>query len=321
MSFSRQRACLLWLAVLFAAAGCRPQSADLVQGYIEGEFVHVASPLGGRLENLAVARGRQVEPGQLLFALDESSERAAAEEISHRVAEAEARLRDAKQGMRPSEIRAIAAQLEEAKAALVLAELELERQTKLLVSRVTSKRDVDLAQATRDEGRQRVMQLVSTLETSRLGAREGLVHAAEQNVLAEKAALEAAQWNLAQKRQFATQAAMVTDTLYRKGDWVAAGNPVVVLLPPANVKVRAYVSQERIGSMQVGQDAEVLVDGVPGSVAAKVSFIAPRAEYTPPVIYSRQMREKFVFLVELSVEEAVASMLHPGQPVDVRFRF
>lgn len=321
MRFSRQWACLLLAAVLFAAAGCRRQSADLVQGYIEGEFVYVASPFGGRLENLAVARGGQVEPGQLLFGLDDSSERAEAEEATHRVAEAEARLNDAKQGMRPSEIRAIAAQLEEAKAALVLAELELERQTKLLASRVASKRDVDLAQATRDEERQRVTQLDSTLETSRLGAREDIVHAAGQNVLAEKAALEAAQWNLSQKRQSATQAAMVTDTLYRRGDWVAAGNPVVVLLPPANVKVRTYVPQEKIGSMQVGQDAEVLVDGVPGPVAAKVSFISPRAEYTPPVIYSRQMREKLVFLVELSVGETVAATLHPGQPVDVRFRF
>lgn len=321
MNSGRALACLILSLLLCALPGCRKQQSELVQGYIEGEFVYVASPFAGRLENLAVKRGEEVQPGQLLFELDDSAEKAEAERAKRRVAEAEAKLQDAKQGLRPSEIAAIEAQLAEAKAALALAELELQRQQKLLVSRVTSKRDVDLAQATRDEDRQRVAQLESTLETARLGAREDLVKAAEQNLLAEKAALDGAEWNLAQKKQFAAQAAQVTDTLYRKGDWVAAGNPVVVLLPPTNLKVRVYVPQEKIGLVQVGQDAEVIVDGVAAPHPAKVSFIAPRAEYTPPVIYSQKMREKFVFLVELSVDEAIAANLHPGQPVDVRFAF
>lgn len=321
MNFGRLSACLLVAFVVCALAGCRRQQSELFQGYIEGEFVYVASPFGGRLENLAVQRGQQVRPGQLLFELDDSAEKAETERAKRRVAEAEAKLQDAKQGMRPSEIAAIEAQLAEAKAALSLAELELQRQEKLLASRVTSKRDVDFAQATRDEDRQRVAQLGSTLETARLGAREDLVKAAEQNLLAEKAALDGAEWNLAQKKQFAAQSAQVTDTLYRKGDWVAAGNPVVVLLPPTNLKVRVYVPQEKIGMVQVGQSAWVLVDGIADPCPAEVSFIAPRAEYTPPVIYSQKMREKFVFLVELSVDEATAVKLHPGQPVDVRFSF
>lgn len=321
MNCGRVFACLTLTSLLCALPGCRNQHSELVQGYIEGEFVYVASPFAGRLENLAVQRGQDVQPGQLLFELDDSAEKAEAERAKRREAEAEAKLQDAKQGLRPSEIAAIEAQLEEAKAALTLAELELQRQQKLLASRVTSKRDVDLAQTTRDEDRQRVAQLESTLETARLGAREDLVKAAEQNLLAEKAALAGAEWNLAQKKQFAAQAAQVTDTLYRKGDWVAAGNPVVVLLPPTNLKVRVYVPQEKIGLVQVGQSAEVIVDGVADPYPAKVSFIAPRAEYTPPVIYSQKMREKFVFLVELSVDEATAVKLHPGQPVDVRFTF
>lgn len=96
---------------------------------------------------------------------------------------------------------------------------------------------------------------------------------------------------------------------------------MVVLLPPTNLKVRVYVPQEKIGMVEVGQSAEVLVDGITDPYPAKVSFIAPRAEYTPPVIYSQKMREKFVFLVELSVDESTAMKLCPGQPVDVRFVF
>ncbi|MBU3664545.1 MAG: HlyD family efflux transporter periplasmic adaptor subunit [Chthoniobacterales bacterium] len=308
-------AALALLAVAFA--GCTEEDPARVQGYIEGEFVYVASPFGGRLEDLAVKRGDQVEKGQLLFVLDETAERAAREEALRRVAQAEAQLADARQGLRPSEIDAIEAQLEQAKASLSLAEVELDRQKKLLASRVTSRREVDMAQTTRDEDRQRVAQLESTLETGKLGARPELVKAAEQNLLAQQAALERADWTLAQKRQSAQQAALVTDTLYRAGDWVPAGNPVVALLPPANLKVRAFVPQETIGRVQVGGAAQVVVDGLPEPFPANVSFVSPRAEFTPPVIYSQKMREKFVFLIELSVVPDVAVKLHPGQPVDV----
>jgi HlyD family secretion protein len=290
-----------------------------MQGYVEGEFVHVASPMAGRLQELAVQRGDTVAQGTALFRLEDTPERAARDEARRRVEQARAQLQDARQGLRPSEIAALEAQLEQAKSSLALSEIELERQSKLLSSQVTSRRDVDLAQATRDEDRQRVSQLQATLETGRLGAREELVHAAEQNLLAQEAALERAEWNLGQMTQVAGQAALVSDTVYREGDWVASGNPVVVLLPPGNVKVRAFVAQGDIGRLKPGDEATVHVDGVDDAFPARIAFIAPRAEFTPPVIYSQEMREKFVFMVELSVEPAVAERLHPGQPVDVDF--
>lgn len=309
---------VLALGALVFLAACERNDPGRVQGYIEGEFVYVASPFGGRLEKLAVQRGQQVGKDTLLFMLDDTAERAACEEARRRVAQAEAQLADARQGLRPSEIDAIEAQLEQAKASLVLAEIELERQNRLLASKVTSRREVDVAQATRDEDRQRVAQLQSTLETARLGARADLVKAAEHNLRAQQAAFERAEWNLAQKQQSASQSAEVTDTLYREGDWVPGGNPVVALLPPANVKVRAFVPQNIIGKVQVGTDAKVIVDGVAEPSPAKVSFISPRAEFTPPVIYSQKMREKFVFMIELSVDPQIAAKLHPGQPVDVQ---
>ncbi len=322
LMLTRRAGRALGLATMaLGAAACGHHPTDKVQGYIEGEFVYVASPFGGRLENLAVQRGAQVEKGAVLFQLEETAEGAARNEAMRRVDQAEAQLADARQGMRPSEIHAIEAQLEQARAALTLAESELERQTKLRASRVTSQRDVDMATASRDEDRQRVAELASRLETARLGAREELVKAAEQNLLAEQAALERADWNLAQKQQYAQQAALVSDTLYREGDWVPAGHPVVVLLPPTNLKVRAFVPQNVIGNLRVGDSAQVLMDGVAEPQPATVSFISPRVEFTPPVIYSQKMREKFVFMIELSVTPAIASQLHPGQPVDVQFSF
>jgi HlyD family secretion protein len=93
-----------------------------------------------------------------------------------------------------------------------------------------------------------------------------------------------------------------------------------MLLPPPNVKVRAFVPETEVGALHVGQDAEVTVDGVAEPFAGKISYISQRAEYTPPVIYSRESRSKLVFMVELRLDPAIAARLHPGQPVDVRFR-
>jgi len=311
---------VLFLLVALVGASCDKSDPTLVQGYIEGEFVHVASPFGGRLENLAVERGQEIEKGALLFALEETPELAARDEALRRVEQARAELEDAKVGQRPSEIQTLEAQLGEMRAALVLADIELERQQKLLATNVASKRDFDIARAQHDENTQRVAQLEATLVTAKLGSREDQIRAAEQNLLAQEAALKGADWNLSQKKQFSQQSALVSDTLYRPGDWVEAAKPVVVLLPPGNVKVRVFVSQELVGRVQVGSAAEVSVDGVEKPFAAKVTFISPRAEFTPPVIFSQSMREKFAFLVELSVDPETARKLHPGQPVDVRLK-
>jgi len=311
---------VLFLLVALVGASCDKSDPTLVQGYIEGEFVHVASPFGGRLENLAVERGQEIEKGALLFDLEETPELAARDEALRRVEQARAELEDAKVGQRPSEIQTLEAQLGEMRAALVLADIELERQQKLLATNVASKRDFDIARAQHDENTQRVAQLEATLVTAKLGSREDQIRAAEQNLLAQEAALKGADWNLSQKKQFSQQSALVSDTLYRPGDWVEAAKPVVVLLPPGNVKVRIFVSQELVGRVQVGSAAEVSVDGVEKPFAAKVTFISPRAEFTPPVIFSQSMREKFAFLVELSVDPETARKLHPGQPVDVRLK-
>ena len=54
-------------------------------------------------------------------------------------------------------------------------------------------------------------------------------------------------------------------------------------------------------------------------LTGKVNFISPQAEYTPPVIYSRDSRAKLVFMVEIVFDPQTAANLHPGQPVDVQF--
>jgi HlyD family secretion protein len=157
------------------------------------------------------------------------------------------------------------------------------------------------------------------LQTAKLGSRSDQIAAADANVRALEAALAKAEWDLAQKRQSAPEAGLIFDTLYQQGEWVPAGRPVISLLPPANIKVRAFVPEVRIGTIRVGAPVKILVDGVREPFTGKVSFISPQAEYTPPVIYSQETRGKLVFMVEIVFDAAIAAKLHPGQPVDVQF--
>ena len=307
------------LALMALAAGCNNSDPNLVQGYVEGEYVYVASPLPGALESLSVQRGTQVKEGDPLFALDSVAEQAARDEAERRLAQARATLEDAKKGKRPTEIEAVKAQLKQARAALKLAESEFARHEALMsVPGATAELEFDRARSMRDQQRQRVAQLEADLTTAQLGSRSDLVIAAEAEVRAREAALAKAEWDLSQKRQHAPKSGLVFDTLYREGEWVAAGRPVVALLPPQNVKVRAFVPQAKIGTIHLGDQVAVSMDSVAQPFVGTVSFISPRVEYTPPVIYSRESREKLVFMIEATFDPQVAANLHPGQPVDVR---
>ena len=304
-------------AVLMA---CQRPPSDRIQGYVEGEFVYVASPFAGALESLAVRRGAQVRVGEALFALEQVSEKAARDEAERRLGQARANLDDARKGKRPTEIDSIKAQLKQAQAALRLSSREVIRQEGLTsVPGAAVELEVDRARAARDQDRQRVAQLQADLDTALLGSRTDQVMAAEAEVRAREAALTKAEWELGQKRQQAPKSGLVFDTLYREGEWVPAGRPVVVLLPPENIKVRAFVPEKRVGTIHPGDDAQVSVDGVPARYSGKISYISPRAEYTPPVIYSQESREKLVFMVEVLFEPSAAAELNPGQPVDVQF--
>ena len=300
-------------------AGCGKPKSDVVQGYVEGEFVYVASPLPGALEVLSVQRGTQVKVGDPLFALESGSEIAAQAQATKRLEEGKARLEDARKGMRQPEIEALEAQLNQSRAALVLSEKEFVRQTNLVRSGSSSTQDFDKARSVRDQDHQRVSQLEADLKTAQLGSRTDQIVAAEANVRALEASLAKADWDLSQKRQNAPQAGLIFDTLYWTGEWVAAGRPVIALLPPQNIKVRAFVPEARVGSIHPGDRVQVSVDGVKDAFVGKVSFISPQAEYTPPVIYSQESRGKLVFMIESVFEPAVATRLHPGQPVDVQF--
>lgn len=298
--------------------GCSDNSSGLYQGYIEGEYVYVASPLGGALVNLAVSRGDSVKAGQLLFELERQPESAALQQAQKNLAQARAQVDDLIKGKRPTEIASLEAQLDGAKAALKLAGDELLRREKLGGEDVISREELDQARTQRDADQAQVDQLTADLATARLGGREDAIRAAQAAAAAEQAAFDQAKWSFDQKQQFAPTNAAVHDTLYRVGEWVAAGNPVVELLPPQNIKVRFFVPEQRLPQIKTGEIVAVTCDGATHPFNATINYISTEAEFTPPVIYNRENRAKLVFMIEATFSPAYAAELRPGQPVDVK---
>lgn len=309
----------LALAALLALAACGPAPAPgRWQGYFEGEYVQVASPLAGRLEQLAVAKGARVAAGAPLFSLEQAAEQAARREASERLRQAEARLADLKKGQRPTEIAALEARAAQARAAAELSAKELARISRLHASHVVADDDFDRAGLTHEANQKQVTEVEAQLATAQLGARADVVAAAEADTAAARAALERAEWSVAQKSLAAPAAALVYDTLYREGEFVAAGLPVVSLLPPGHIKVRFFVPEAEFAGLKAGDLVHVSITGRAAPLDARISYLSPQPEYTPPILYNRENRAKLVFMVEaLPLDAEAARDLHPGQPADV----
>ena len=307
----------LALATAAAVAACGKSEPTSLQGYVEGEYVRVAAPFAGTLVRLDAARGKSVEAGAALFALEAENEDAARREAQERMRKAAAQVEDLKKGKRVTEIDAVRAQLAQAEAMAANSEKDWRRQLDLVSKGFVSQSRADEAKATRDRDHNKVVEMQNEVATTRSGARPDEIRAAEAEAAASRESLAQAEWKLKQKSVSASVAGTVSDTLFVRGEWVPAGAPVVTLLPPANVKVRFFVPETRLGAVKVGQKVSLACDGCPAPIDASISFIASQAEFTPPVIYSRDNRTKLVFLVEARPTPADALKLHPGQPVDV----
>jgi len=307
----------LVVAMLVLLAGCEAKKPAVWQGYVEGEFVYVAGKIAGRLDDLRVARGQTVTPGQTLYVLEHAFETEGLTLAKAQLQQAEDTLHDKEKGLRPEEIDQIVADLRRAEAARTLSTLEFNRRVKLYADATIAKEELDNARATHDRDKQQVKALEAQLATGKLSSRIDQVRAAQAAADAAKASVEQARWNLDQMTQQAGVAGLVYDVLHYPGEWVGAGSPVVVLLPPGNVKVRFFVPEAVAGALAVGQKIRVSWDGGKAPVTAAISYIAPSVEYTPPVIYSQSFREKLVIMVEARFAPDVAARMHPGQPMDV----
>ncbi len=302
-------------------AGCGRQPADggaVYQGYVEGEFVYLSSSQSGTLTQLAVQRGQTVAVDAPAFALEAVNETAALQQAQHQLAAARAQLADLQTGKRPPEVSVTKAQLAQAAAQARKAEQQRVRDEAQFRAGGISAQQLDDSRTAAQTTAAQVRELQSQVDVANLPGRAQQIGAQAAQVEAAQAAVAAAQWKLDQKRVAAPAAGLVYDTLYRLGEWVQAGNPVVQMLPPQNVKVRFFVPETVVGSLAPGRAVSIHCDGCAADVPARVTYVSNEAEYTPPVIYSNESRTKLVFMVEARPAPADAPKLHPGQPVAVR---
>ena len=309
----------LILALLLLTACQRQQPNDSLQGYVEGEYLYLAAPQSGYLKTLAALRGSRVMVGQAVFALDSESDQQALAEAEARADAAKERVVNLQGPRRPAEIAALEANLRAAEAGLRLAASQREQQEALLRKSFISASKVDEARSAHAQANAQVeaaRQQIASYRTT-LG-RRAEVSGAEAEVRAAAAQVAQKRWLVEKKSVAAPAAGEIFDTYYQPGEWVPAGSPVASLLPDDRRRVRFFVPEPLLAALKPGAVVAVGCDGCAASIQAHIDFISPKAEYTPPVIYSRGAREKLLFRVEAVPVSEDVLRLRPGLPVDVR---
>ena len=318
----------VWLAVvlLIAAGGGgmwwwshRVAPPIMWQGYAEADFVKVGPTQPGLLTAVNVARGDTVAADALLFTQDDAADRAARDQARQQLAQAEQQLANLQQAAKPTEIQQAEANLADANATLVRVAADLNRGEFLVPKGYATKQSVDQSRADYRSAQAKVEGLTAALAQARgpMG-REGEIQAQRATVQAFRAAVDMAEWRLAQRRVGAPAGGRVADVLARPGETMASGQGVVSLLPPENIFVRFFVPEPLLGTLHQGDPVALACDGCPAGLSATISFISPHAEFTPPLIYSESSKAKLVFLVEAKPPPEHAVQLNPGLPVEVR---
>lgn len=302
------------LAGLLAA--CGDGGSASWQGYVEGDPLLVGPKASGQVSKLAVDSGARVEQGALLFILDADTVLARRDQAAARQLQAQAQLDDLLKGKRPEEIAVVDAQIREAEARLAIAQREYERIEKLVATKVASVKAFDNARGDRDVAAAALERLKRERRSQLLPGRADAVEAARRNVAAAQAQLAEAETALRERSVYAPKAGAVQDVFFREGEVVTEGRPVVSILPPSGRKVLFYVPEADLARIKQGASVGVGCDNCPSGMTARVAFVSGEAEFTPPVIFSVQTREKLVYKVE-AVPEKNAASLKPGQPVDV----
>lgn len=308
------------LALLGAAAWYNWPTADGESwlGYVEAETIYVAAPVSGRLAVRAVERGASVAAGAPLFALDPETTDAEAAGAAAQVAAASAQAADLSDPrQRAPELAAARAAEAGAAARLMQASNDYDRIAALARQGFASKAQLDAARAARDAGASELAAARAQVAAGEMAAgRVAQQQAARAQVAGAAASLRAQRQRQREIAPVAPEAGVIEQTFYNPGEWVPANAPVVAVLPDARRKLRFFVPQDRIAALKVGTTVRYSCDGCGDAANARISFIAPRAEFSPPVIYSDRARAKLVFLVEAMLT-ASAKPLPPGLPVEV----
>lgn len=306
--------CLVF--VFFILLACTNKN-ELLQGYVEGDYIQLASNEQGILTHLYVVRGDHVKKSQLIFTLEKEPQASTLRSAQERLAQAQQVLTDLERGQRNTVIDAITARINQAQATMKLSKNNYERINALYKAQAIDRAAADQAQFTYERDIKRVSELQADLQEAKQGARENQIKAQTSLVNALRADVAQARWHLEQKNIFAPQDGFIFDTFFKQGEYVPSQKSVVSLLTPENIYLVFYIPEKQRGYVGIGRQVKFTCDGCRKDYFGKIYFISPQAEYTPPVIFSRESRNKLVYRIEAELKVDDAKQLYPGQPVDV----
>ncbi|MFN3930679.1 MAG: HlyD family secretion protein [Brevundimonas sp.] len=293
----------------------RGDEARTLTGYIEGERVYLAAPVSGAVSALYVREGERVAAGGRTFLIDPRVQRAQADSAAAAVGAAEARADDLRKGQRAEELSVFDAELAAAQASERAAEADYGRIEPLVRQGIYAPARLDQVRAARDAARAQTAAVRRRRDVAALGARQDAISQAEQQALQAGGGLSEAQARLGQLSPTAPAAARVEEIFYRPGEWAAANTPVLALLPDSEVKLVFFVPEAEMARYRPGGTVRFSCDGCAAAGTARISWVSPRPEFTPPILYSRGSRDRLVYRIE--ARPAKAATLNPGLPVDV----
>jgi HlyD family secretion protein len=285
----------------------RPEDETVLSGYIEGENLYLAAPIAGTIATLSVARGDRVTAGEAVFTVDAAQLRAERDQAAASAAAAQAQVATAE------------ARLAQSRASLAAATAQADNAARDLV-RYHSAQHANPASVAQQQVDAAVAAAANTVgqrdaAASDAQAQQEQIGAAQAQLHAQQAALADAQAKLDQLTARAPGAARVQDVFFQQGEWAAANQAVVSLLPDDRVRIRFFVPEQDVARYRVGDRIRFSCDGCAAGLSARVNYISAQPEFTPPIIYSRSSRDRLVFLLEALPENPKG--LNPGLPVDV----
>lgn len=285
-----------------------PERDRALSGYIEGENLYLAAPVAGTLSVVSAIEGARVGAGQPLFTIEPAALSAQGQQARAATAAARTQIAaaEANADQADAEIAAAAADAERART-----DLSRLRRVHADDSAAVAGREIDQARAALRQADARV---VAARESAQ--SRRAQVAAARARANEASARVREVQIRVGQLSPAAPVPARVEQLFFQPGEWVPANQPIVALLPDDGVKVRFFVPETEVARYRPGRTVRFSCDGCPEELQATIRYVSPRPEFTPPIIFSRDSRDRLVFMVEASPKRAGATLM-PGLPVDV----
>jgi len=292
----------------------RETPSPVLGGYIEGDPLYLAAPTAGAVSELYVREGARIAEGGRTFLIDPAVVSAQADSAQAGVRVAEARAQDLRQGQRAQELAVIDAELRAAEALEREAQAEYARIEPLVRRGIYAPARLDQVRAARDSARAQTAAVRDRRQVAELGARQDAQRAADEQTIQAEAGAREAGARLNQLAPTAPAAGRVEQIFYDQGEWAPAGQPVMAILPDNRMRVVFFAPEREMAGYRPGRTIRFSCDGCePGE--AEIVYVSPRPEFTPPVLYSRQNRDRLVYRIEARPTDP--ARLNPGLPVDV----